>query len=64
MKYVITMCNGEWDKPITLNEWVEANQDDPDLISDAYHEWLYGRPFICGGGAAPQFTNYLIDLPV
>jgi len=63
MKYVITKNNGVFAAPVTLVDWTEANQDEPALIGDAYHEWLYGRPFITGGRTSPQITNYLIELP-
>ena len=63
MKYVITMIDGEYQKPVRMEEFLVANEDANGFASDATTAWALGKPFIVGGGASPQFTSFLIDLP-
>ena len=64
MKYVITMIEGELLAPVIMEEFLSANEDANGFAAEATTAWLNGKPYIAGGGASPQFINFLIDLPI
>jgi uncharacterized protein YjbI with pentapeptide repeats len=63
MKYVITMTDGEYGKPVPMDEFLKDNEDAEGFAEEAMHDWLQGKPYISGGGPAPQFINFLVELP-
>lgn len=61
-KYVILMTDGKLSAPVALDVWLEINDDDTGR--HAMIEWLHGRAYVTGGGAAPQQVSWLVDLPL
>jgi hypothetical protein len=57
MKYVITMCDGEFkEPPIAIDVFLDL----PDVIRDiALYDWIRGKPYYTNSG-----RHFLIDLPV
>ena len=61
MKLVISMCNGEFEPPIQMQDFLALNAE---IATDAMTAWLNGKPYIVGGGASPQYVNFLVELPL
>jgi hypothetical protein len=61
MKYVLTDIDGVPQEPVPLDAWLD--EQDLTVGYDAMYAWLHGRPFECGGGAAPHWVDVLIDKP-
>ena len=60
MKYVITMVNGEYQKPVRMEKFIDIKigTSAPFATDGMATAWIQGKPFIDSTG-----IHFLIDLP-
>lgn len=63
MLYVVTLIEGVWQTPVSLDEFERDNADDPEMLLDAHKQWARGTMARIGGGAGQFIMAALVRLP-